>query len=105
LNLTSLFTYIAITPFTGYLTDRFGARRVIALGALVLGIGVLSMGNVQNLWTACVSYAVVGLGATGMWTPVITVVQRWFVPHRRGLALGIVFMGFIKPRLSGSSTD
>ena len=23
-----LFTYIAITPFTGYLTDRLGARRV-----------------------------------------------------------------------------
>ena len=89
-----LLTYIAITPFTGYLTDRFGARRVIALGALVLGIGVLSMGTVQNLWTACLSYAVVGLGATGMWTPVITVVQRWFVPHRRGLALGILSTGY-----------
>jgi len=89
-----LFTYIVVTPFTGYLTDRFGARRVIALGALVLGIGVLSMGTVQNLWTACLSYAVVGLGATGMWTPVITVVQQWFVPRRRGLALGILSTGY-----------
>ena len=89
-----LFTYIVVTPFTGYLTDRFGARRVIALGAFVLGIGVLSMGTVQNLWTACLCYAVVGLGATGMWTPVITVVQRWFVPRRRGLALGILSTGY-----------
>ena len=89
-----LFTYIVVTPFTGYFTDRFGARRVISLGALVLGIGVLMMGTVQSLWAACVSYAVVGLGATGMWTPVLTVVQRWFAPHRRGLALGIMSTGY-----------
>ncbi len=89
-----LMTYIAITPFTGFLTDRLGARRVITCCTLILGAGVLSMGRVQSLWTACASYAVVGVGASGMWTPVITVVQRWFVPHRRGLALGILSTGY-----------
>jgi sugar phosphate permease len=29
-----------------------------------------------------------------MWTPVITVVQRWFDPKRRGLALGILSTGY-----------
>jgi sugar phosphate permease len=29
-----------------------------------------------------------------MWTPVITVVQRWFAVHRRGLALGILSTGY-----------
>ena len=29
-----------------------------------------------------------------MWTPVITVVQRWFAPNRRGLALGILSTGY-----------
>ena len=89
-----LFIYIVITPLTGYLTDRFGARRVITTCSLVLGLGVLLMGTVNNLWTACLFYAVTGLGATGMWTPVITVVQRWFSPHRRGLALGILSTGY-----------
>jgi MFS family permease len=46
-----LFTYIAITPFTGYLTDRIGARRVVTTCLLVLGLGVLFMGTVIGGWT------------------------------------------------------
>ncbi len=89
-----LFTYIAITPFTGYLTDRIGARRVITTCLLVLGLGVLFMGTVNTLWSACIGFGLVGLGSTGMWTPVITLVQRWFAFHRRGFALGILSTGY-----------
>ncbi|MDY7031273.1 MAG: MFS transporter [Thermodesulfobacteriota bacterium] len=89
-----LFSYIALTPLTGYLTDRFGARRVITTCCLILSIGTLLMGTVKTLWAACLFYAVCGLGATGMWTPVITVVQRWFSTNRRGLALGILSTGY-----------
>ncbi len=89
-----LLAYIAITPFSGYLTDRLGARRVITTCALILGVGVILMGTIKELWTACLFYAVVGVGATGMWTPVLTVVQRWFTPKKRGLALGIISPGY-----------
>ena len=89
-----LFVYLALTPFTGFLTDRLGARRVIAVCSLILGTGVLLMGTVRSLPDACIFYAIVGLGATGMWTPVITVVQRWFSPKKRGLALGIMSTGY-----------
>lgn len=89
-----LFSYLALTPLTGYLTDRIGARRIITTCALILGAGVVLMGTVGSLWTACLFYAIVGLGATGMWTPVITVVQQWFAPNRRGLALGILSTGY-----------
>ncbi|MCX5834398.1 MAG: MFS transporter, partial [Deltaproteobacteria bacterium] len=89
-----LFTYILLTPLAGYLTDRFGARLVITVCSLILGAGLLLMGKVDSLLFACLAFAVVGLGATGMWTPVITVVQRWFAPHRRGLALGILSTGY-----------
>lgn len=89
-----LLAYIAITPFSGYLTDRLGARRVITVCSFILGIGVLLMGTIRQLWTACLFYAVVGIGATGMWTPVLTIVQRWFTPRKRGLALGIISPGY-----------
>ncbi len=89
-----LFTYIALTPLTGVLTDRLGARRVISVCSVVLGIGALFMGTSTNLSSACLFYGVAGLGATGMWTPVITVVQRWFDPSKRGLALGIMSTGY-----------
>lgn len=89
-----LFVYLSLTPFTGFLTDRLGARRVIAVCSLILGTGVLLMGTVRSLPAACIFYAIVGLGATGMWTPVITVVQRWFSPRKRGMALGIISTGY-----------
>lgn len=88
------FSYIVLTPFAGYLTDRLGARRVITTCAFILGVGVLLMGTISSFWMACLSFGIVGIGGTGMWTPVITVVQRWFAPHRRGLALGILSTGY-----------
>ena len=89
-----LFSYIILTPITGYLTDRYGARYVITTCAFILGAGVFLMGTVESLSLACIFYAVVGIGATGMWTPVITVVQLWFTPKRRGLGLGILSTGY-----------
>lgn len=83
-----------MTPLAGCLTDRIGARRVLAACAGILGAGVLLMGSIGSFWMACLCFAVVGLGSTGMWTPVITVVQRWFAPNRRGLALGILSTGY-----------
>ena len=89
-----LLTYIVVTPLTGYLTDRLGARRVITVCLLIFGFGVFLMGTVHTLWSACFIYGIVGLGATGLWAPVITLVQRWFAFHRRGFALGILSTGY-----------
>ena len=89
-----LFTYISLTPLTGYLTDRFGARGVITACSFILGLGTILMGTVESLLSACVFFGVVGVGATGMWTSIVTVVQRWFVASRRGLALGILSPGY-----------
>jgi sugar phosphate permease len=86
--------YVTLTPFAGYLTDRYGARRIITTCAFILGVGALLMGTARSFWMACLSFAITGIGATGMWTPVITLVQRWFAPHRRGLALGILSTGY-----------
>jgi sugar phosphate permease len=89
-----LLTYVAVTPLAGYLTDRIGARRVITVCLAILGAGVLLMGTVRSMGTALPFYALVGLGAAGLWTPVITVVQRWFAPTHRGRALGVLSTGY-----------
>lgn len=86
-------SYISLTPVMGYLTDRVGGRPIITACSLMLGFGALLMGTIHDLTTACVFYAITGLGAAGLWTPIITVIQRWFVPNRRGLALGILNIG------------
>lgn len=86
--------YICLSLFAGNLTDRLGARRIIPLFGIALGIGTLFMGAAENFWQASLSFSVVGMGAAAMWTPIITLVQRWFAIKRRGMALGILSTGF-----------
>ncbi len=89
-----LIVYVSISPFTGYLTDRFGARRVITTCLLILSLGVFFMGTVTSLWSACFFFAIAGLGSTGMWAPVVALVQRWVAIRRRGMMMGFVSTGF-----------
>lgn len=86
--------YVIFSLFTGYLTDRLGARRVISFFCIILGIGTILMGTAQNFWQACVFYGIVGMGGAAMWTPVITLVQKWFDVKKKGMALGILSAGF-----------
>lgn len=86
--------YILFSLFTGYLTDRLGARKVISIFCIILGIGTVLMGTAKSFWQACIFYGIVGMGAAAMWTPIITLVQRWFAVRKKGMALGILSTGF-----------
>lgn len=89
-----LFTYLCLSPFTGYLTDRFGARLVISSFGVLLGVGTLLMGTAATVSQAAFFFAITGIGGAAMWTPVVTLAQQWFAPRRRGMALGILSTGF-----------
>jgi sugar phosphate permease len=84
------FTYILFSPLMGWLTDRFGGRWVISLFCLFLGTGTFLMGLASNLYTAILYYGMVGIGAAAIWTPTVTLIQKWFGPAHRGMALGIL---------------
>src|SRR5437867_3756462 len=77
--------------------DRAGPRPVIITGALLWGLGnvLAGLGTARfGAWWMCTTYGVIGgigLGL-GYVTPVAAV-TKWF-PDRRGLASGIVVMGF-----------
>mgnify|MGYP005839318765 CR=1 FL=1 len=86
--------YICLSLFAGNLTDRLGARRIIPMFGVFLGIGTLFMGTAASFWEASLFFGIVGMGAAAMWTPIITLVQRWFAVKRRGMALGILSTGF-----------
>ncbi|MGQ9653119.1 MAG: MFS transporter [Thermodesulfobacteriota bacterium] len=86
--------YICLTPLMGYLTDRWGARRVISLCCIALAGGTLFMGTANRFWMACLFFGLVGVGSSGIWTPIMTMIQRWFALERRGMALGILSTGF-----------
>ena len=61
-----LLAYICFSLFAGNLTDRLGARKVIPLFGIVLGIGTLLMGNAANFWQASLFFALAGVGGAAM---------------------------------------
>lgn len=98
--------YICLSPVTGYLTDRYGARKIIALFWVVLGTGALLMGTADNFYQTALFFCIVGIGNAATWAPGVTLVQRWFSASKKGLALGILgagigltfaFMGKVSP--------
>ena len=91
---TIFFSFVgASAPFIGRIIDRFPAKKVIALGAFVTGLGFVSASQMNSLWHYYLSYAVVGVGVTTMGhIPSTTVVSNWF-EKRRGTAIGILSTG------------
>lgn len=86
--------YAIGAAITGRLVVRFGPRRVIQTGALVLVAGVAATSLVQERWHLYVLYGGVtalGLSATGS-IPNVSTVQGWFIRYR-GLALGFASAG------------
>ncbi len=96
-----------ISPLVGPLLDRFGARPVMAFGALSAGLGLVLLMNVTQVWHFWLAYAVVGalgLHELGQLTGPV-VVAKWFVRQRgRTIALatwGTVFGGAVMALVVG----
>src|SRR5581483_10005158 len=85
--------YFLLGPLTGYLTDRFGPRPVVATGAIVMGTGLFLTSRIPALWYAYVSYGLgVGIGVSCCYVPLLAVVAGWFY-RRRNTALGVAVSG------------
>ena len=85
--------YMVFAPLLGILTDKIGGRKVITSFCIVMGAGTVLMGTITHLWTACLFYFLVGVGAAACWAPVSALLQKWFSARRRRMALGILTVG------------
>ena len=74
-------------PFTGRLVDRWSLKGTIGVAAVLGGIGIGLMGQVDAPWQVFIVYGVVyALGNAGTSvSPVTVMISRWF-PNRRGIA-------------------
>jgi MFS family permease len=85
-------SYSFLGLLAGRLTDRWGPRRVVALGGVFLGVGLGLSGFVRTLPPLYLTYLVAGLGMSTAYVPCGSTAVRWFVA-RRGLAVGLVMAG------------
>ncbi len=82
-----------MAPLIGYLIDRFGARVLIFIGTVLLGLGFLMFSQTTNIFYFYLAYAVIMVGSSmGTWHPIMTTVNHWFV-RRRGTAMAIAGEG------------
>ena len=78
---------------TGWATDKYGPKIVVAVGGIFIGLGLLLTSQISALWQLYLFYSLlVGLGSSIDFAPLVSTVSRWFT-KKRGLATGIVVAG------------
>ncbi|MEI9417305.1 MFS transporter [Mesorhizobium sp. Cs1321R2N1] len=77
----------------GALSDRFGARIVVTIGAVLLGLALVLASRAGSLLNFQITYGVlVGLAASAFFAPMIALTSGWFDTNR-GLAVSLVSAG------------
>jgi MFS family permease len=95
----------AASPVVGILIDRYGSRKVMTTGALVMGCAFCLFGGVRSLWQLYALNVIAAIGiASVAWIPNQTLISNWF-DRIRGRAMGIAlagigFGGFAMPPLA-----
>jgi len=83
-----------LAPLIGFMVDRWGPRKLIFSGSIIICIGFLLLSNVSSLLMYYGAFAFISVGmsaCTG--TVLMTAVNNWF-RRRAGLATGITASGF-----------
>jgi MFS family permease len=90
----ALMTYTILAPVVGGLIDRFGPRRVIVPGILILSSGLILCGSIETLTQFYIFYGIVaGTGVTCIaLVSYAAILAHWF-EKKRGLASGIAVSG------------
>jgi MFS family permease len=83
-----------MSPISGALSDRYGPKKIIFVGVLIVGLSYLWASRLSTLWEFYLTLGVLtGLGTGSLLTPLVATTTRWF-GSRSGLANGVVMSGF-----------
>jgi NNP family nitrate/nitrite transporter-like MFS transporter len=80
--------YMLMQVPSGFVVDRFGARKTITLGVLGGSIGNFLFGLSTNFSQALMCRLLVGLALAFIFVPGHKAIVDWFPPRRRGMAMG-----------------
>jgi MFS family permease len=77
-----LAVYAALQVPVGVLLDRIGSRRLIAGGALLMGVGQLVLATAHHVGLAVAGRVLVGAGDAMTFISVLRLIAVWFPPRR-----------------------
>lgn len=94
--------FISTGNFLGYLTAvlvsglwaiRMGARRLIFLALLLVGVTMVLSSFASGFAYLLVVYTLTGMGSGAANVPIMSLVSSWFGPRARGRAAGFIVIG------------
>jgi OFA family oxalate/formate antiporter-like MFS transporter len=81
---------LLFSPLAGWLYDRWGARLLVPVGGLLLGVALALTGQVTMLWQYYLAFGVFGgAGIACIQIPAAAIVSRWFVRVARRWASSV----------------
>jgi len=88
-----MIVYAVFALIAGSLSDRYGPRKILVVGAMFMGVGMLLASRATSIPQYYLSYGVlVAIGSGGTYVPVTGAVSKFFT-RRRNLAIGITAAG------------
>lgn len=79
--------------FAGRFADKYGARNISIIGGIITGVGWIASSFAPNLITLYLTYGFGSIGVGIIYSTGINTAVKWF-PDRRGIAAGIIEIGF-----------
>lgn len=86
-------TQAFLVPFEAWFVDRFGPRRIVACGGLLVGLSWIVNASAGTLGGLYLGQAIAGIGAGIVYGTSVGNALKWF-SDRRGLASGITAAAF-----------
>ncbi|UCD34422.1 MAG: YbfB/YjiJ family MFS transporter [Nitrospiraceae bacterium] len=94
--------FISTANFAGYLgavliggvaAGKTGARKIISLALLLVGLSMCLISQAQTFIGVAVLYTLTGIGSGAANVPMMGLVSHWFSDKKRGKAAGFVVIG------------
>lgn len=90
---TNAIGYLSMVLFAGILSVKWGLKRLVISGTLLVAVGLLFMATIQSYAGSLVGMFALGVGTAFTYTPLVGIVVAWF-PSRRGMMIGFLVSGF-----------
>ena len=82
-----------LSPVSGWMVDRIGARVPMLVGTGLMAISCLILSQLDSLLVFFLAFALAGVGYSVYWTAPMATIGNWF-RAKRALAMGIAYCGY-----------
>ena len=93
LSAAATFTYALGQIPAGYLSDKFGPKRLFFIGTLGSTLLSFHFGMIETFWGAVANQTATGVFRSLLFAPGLSLVASWFPPNRRATAMGLYVIG------------